>query len=483
MTSPSSRSRSSLTAPFHIATGSTREPAAATRRLLLVSYAFPPDSSIGALRWEKLVGYAARRGWQVDVIMMDPDAADLRDDSRLAGLPAGTRLWGVARHLPSIRVAERWLLQRLKRFRAPAPPGVHVSATAAPAWTGPIVEPGVKGRLRAARRGYLARMHYLEWSNWARDAAALGVALHNERSYDLVASSGPPQMAHDAARRIAARTGIPFVMDLRDQFFYEDTQPPELRSYTWRNLTRRYETRCVDAAALVVMNTAAMEVIMHHRYPHHAGKIMTAMNGADPDVHSAHPPVAPFTITHAGSLYNGRDPRPLFRGCRRALDLLPDVGPDRFRVCFLGGDVYEGTPVAEIAAQEGVAPYVIAEKFRPRAEAIRLQEESAVLVVLPQFQEECIPGKVFEYVQLSSWVLALTDPGTAIDLTLRDTEADVVPPSDADEVGRRIAARFRAFEGGVRPSPVNVDGRFDREAQARILFDAIDDRVLSPRSR
>lgn len=447
-----------------------------TRRLLLVSYSFPPDSSVGALRWEKLSQYAAGRGWHVDVIMMDPDTAELRDNSRLESLPPGVRLWGVGRSLPALRVFERWLVGRVRALLGPRRGDAFRLSTSAPAWTGPIVEPGIRGRLRAFRRGYLAHMHFREWATWAGDAARLGIALHARDPYDVVVSSGPPQMAHEGARLIAQRTGIPFVMDLRDQFFYEDTQPPELRSYTWRAMTRRYEHGCVAQAALVVMNTRAMEDIMRARYPSMPDKFITAMNGADADVGSTRRPVAPFTITHAGSLYNGRDPRPLLRGCRRALDAL-DVGPDQFRISFLGADAYEGTPVSAIAAEEGVDRYVVVEKFRPRADAIRLQEESAMLVVLPQLQWECIPGKVFEYVQLASWVLALTDRGTAIDLLLQGTAADVIAPDDADEIGRRIATRFRAFANGERPTSVNADGRFNRETQARILFDALEQRL------
>src|SRR5262249_5100160 len=37
-------------------------------RLLLVSYHFPPDRAVGALRWRKFARYAAERGWALDVI-------------------------------------------------------------------------------------------------------------------------------------------------------------------------------------------------------------------------------------------------------------------------------------------------------------------------------------------------------------------------------------------------------------------------------
>lgn len=466
-------SSSAIPAPFFAAPPAP----AATRRLLLVSYSFPPDSSIGALRWEKLLGYAATRGWQADVLMMDPATAEVRDDSRLANLPPGTRLWTVARHTPGVRHIEQWLLQHLRKARGASDDAPTRASSAAPGWTGPIVEPGFRGRIRGLKREYLARVHFLEWSNWARDAARLGRALAAQTHYDLVVSSGPPQMAHEAARMIALDTGLPFVMDLRDQFHAGDTQPPELRSHSWFALTKRYERRCVETARLVVANTKAIEAIMRARYPAWGSRLVTVMNGADVDVHSARPFAPRFTVTHAGSLYNGRDPRPLFRGCKSAIEEL-GVGPDEFRIHLFGDDVYDGIPVATIAEQEGVGAFTLAERAMPRARAIRLQEESAILVILPQFQMECIPGKLFDYVQLSSWILALSEPDTATELLLRGTGADIVSPNDPVAIGHHIAARYRDYKAGRRPVPVNADGRFNREAQAKLLFDAIDTRVL-----
>jgi len=327
--------------------------------------------------------------------------------------------------------------------------------------------------VRSAYREYLAWMHYREWGNWAREVADLGVALSQTVRYDCVVSSGPPQMAHEAARMISERTGLPFVMDIRDQFYAGDTQPPQLRSHTWLALTKTYERRCVRQASLVVANTAAIEAIMRERYPEWAAKVITVMNGADPDVRSTHALAPRFTVTNAGRLYNGRDPRSLFRGCKRAIDAL-DVTPEEFRIHFFGDDVYDEVPVSVIAEQEGVAAYTLVEKLKPRREAIRLQEESAVVVILPQLQIECIPGKVFEYVQLSSWVLALSEPGTATELVLRGTTADIVPPDDVEGIGRVLVRRFQEFRAGQRPDPVNMDGRFDRDGQAKILFAAID---------
>src|SRR5213079_3340339 len=65
-------------------------------RLLLISYHFPPDAAVGALRWQKLSRYAAERGWGLDVITFDPASLAVTDPSRLADLPPGVRVYTLA---------------------------------------------------------------------------------------------------------------------------------------------------------------------------------------------------------------------------------------------------------------------------------------------------------------------------------------------------------------------------------------------------
>ncbi|MFN8573997.1 MAG: glycosyltransferase [Gemmatimonadaceae bacterium] len=456
--------------------------------MLLVSYAFPPDSVIGALRWQKMTEFAASRGWSVDVLMIDPSQCAVRDDARLATLPAGVRLFGVRYFSYQESLVEtalrRWASRMLSALRsrestpATAPTTKHQTPPSSAAssngnGTGSI-NPG--RLILSVRRAQLARRSFAEWEDWTNRAATIGAMLAGERPYDVVISSGPPHMAHEAARVIAEDKGLPLVIDFRDPWALEAYQEPDLRSPAWMRLSQYYEERAVRRASVIVMNTDLAAQMMRERYPAAADRVITVMNGADAELRLAGDHGSKFVLSYAGMIYGGRDPRALFKGVRRAIDA-EGIRPEQLEVRFMGSDQYGAKPLAEIAAEQGLAGYFFSEPAQVRSAALALLRRSAMVVVLPQKYQHSIPGKVFEYVQAESWVLSLAEGGSATDLLLRQSGADCVAPDDDEGIGQVIARRFREFQGGTRPVPLNADGRFDRERQAARLFAAVDDAV------
>ena len=65
------------------------------RRLLLISYHFPPCREVGARRWQQLSKFAIERGWTLDVVTLDPANLGPPDWATLKEVPAGVRPPGV----------------------------------------------------------------------------------------------------------------------------------------------------------------------------------------------------------------------------------------------------------------------------------------------------------------------------------------------------------------------------------------------------
>jgi hypothetical protein len=454
----------------------------ATRRLLLLAYHFPPSQTAGALRWQKLSRFAAERGFALDVITRDPAQLSTADTARLADLPAGTRVFAVRDDEPWILGPERSLRALLERVRAPRPSSTNGATSAGRATRnghGPIAirREALRWPPRSPRdvvRAYGSWLYHAAEQVWADRALSLGMRLSRHQRYDAVVSCGPPHMPHEAARRIARRRGLPFVMDLRDPWSLLPDLNQHYASALWFAIAERHERRAVRDATLVVMNTEPARDAMREKYPEARDRIVAVLNGYDDEPVPASRHGARFTIAYAGSLYMNRDPRLLFRAARRVIEEL-SLSPTQFAMAFIGNtETYGGTPLVELAREEGVAPFVETGGPRPRSEALQFLADATMLVNLPQDATLCVPSKVFEYMQFSAWVLALEPKGSATERVLRNTTADVVAPDDVDGIARVLRARYREFAAGRRPTRIATTDRYSRRHQAALLFESLE---------
>lgn len=447
-------------------------------RLLLISWHFPPGQGAGALRWQKLAVHAARRGWALDVITAHPSSLAASDPSRLLELPPGTRVWGVpAPRRPWREAGDRMRAALAARRRSGAGEG-RAWAPAAP--RDPVAEVAWRAELRwspspaSLARACRAWRSFADEDRWARAAERAARTLLRPAVHRAVVTCGPPHMVHRAGARLARAAQLPLVMDMRDPWSLAPATLRETGSPLWYALAERHEGAAVDAAALVVANTAAAAEALRGAYPRAAERIVAVMNGCDDDPLPPRREDGRFVVAYGGSIYIDRDPRALFRAAARVIRET-GVGPERFGLEFVGHvEAFGGAPLRALAEAEGIGAYVAVHPRRPRAEALRMLAGASVLLSLPQGVELAIPSKLFEYMQFPAWVLAVAAPGGATERLLRGTGADVVAPADEEGLARAIATRLAQWSAGERPRPLNADGRFSRRRQAEILFDALE---------
>jgi hypothetical protein len=460
--------------PYYDASGTAGHSGIPLRRLLLISYHFPPDTAVGGLRWQRLSRFIAERGWGLDVIARDLRKMKVRDDRRLAVLPPAVRVYAAAEGEPLSARVERLAIKALRRAvpreRSESPPSFGREELKSRAFD-----------VRNLVRAHGAWISIASEKIWARSAVRIGNALARAHRYDAVLSSGPPHMAHDAARRIAMEAGIPLIIDFRDPWSGLERLPEDHASPLYFSLLRRYERAAVGKAALVIMNNDRARDDMRARYPAAADRIITVRNGADDDPVPAVERSRRFSIRFAGSICLDRDPRFVFRAASMAVRRL-GLTPDDFRIELIGTvEEIGGRTVREIAEEEGVADFVDIGGQQPHDVATHFLAGATMLLNLPQDSDLCVPAKIFEYVRFDSWLLVLATPASATAETLRDTNADIVDPHDVEQMAAIIERRYQQHARGERPLAAGRDGRFDRQHQARILLDHLEAITGAPR--
>jgi glycosyltransferase involved in cell wall biosynthesis len=155
------------------------------------------------------------------------------------------------------------------------------------------------------------------------------------------------------------------------------------------------------------------------------GPVVTIANGCDFDDVAGldRQPSDRFRITHTGSFFGRRDPRPF-------LQALHDSGLDvvaRFLGDFRPAD-------RDWAESLGLGDRLELLPYAPRAESLALQRDSeALLLLIPEADGRgrgVLSGKVFEYVAVGRPILAAVPPDGAAAELIRETGAGVVVPPD-----------------------------------------------------
>jgi PST family polysaccharide transporter len=441
----------------------------ASSRLLVVSYHFPPDPAVGALRWRKLAHHAAQRGWSLDILALDPDSLRRTDPEGLSDLPPDTRV----HHIPAPQLALSTLPGRIwnaagrwRRNGTRGTPRPESCAAKGLTWW--------PNSLRDVARHYFAWLDHRRGRVWGSAAARRAEELIASGEFAGIVSCGPPHPLHPPIQELAARTGLPFILDLRDPWGLLQRLPEAVASPLWLAFARREEARCVAGAVLVLTSTEQHRDALRRRYPEAAERIEAVRNGCDDDPFPEIPRTRRFTVRYAGSIYLDRDPRPLFQAAAR-LVASERLTPDDFGLEFMGEvTTHDGVPLEELARQAGVEAFVRCEPPKPRAEALRFQAGASMLVLLPQDSDLAIPAKVFEYLRYPAWILALTEQGSATADLLANSGADVLSGRDTEGIFATLRARFREHRAGITPEPLARDPRFSRATQAKVLFDRLE---------
>jgi len=369
------------------------------KKVLIISYLYPPLPTIGAQRPYRLAKYLARWGWEPIVLT-----------AKLPGPPPdGIRV---------IETGYKDVIANMKSRLGLKPDegaqkqlGIKISRDFSSATIRSKGINLVKDIIAFpdTRRG---------WYDFAIESASR--FLENEM-VDMIISSSYPVTAHLIANTLKAKYRVPWVADFRDlwtQNHYYD------KFGLIKAFERRLEIRTLlGADALVTANPLAETLSELHP----GKKIVCITNGYDsdefPSVHSEL--TRKFTVTYTGTLYNGkRDPSMVFEVVRQLInERIIDKNKIEIKFFCRSEDWLED----EIVRHDLGDIVRICDRV-PREEALKIQKESQLLLLLrwdKKKEEDIIPGKLFEYFGAGRPIIGVGGRGGAVRDLLETTRAGV----------------------------------------------------------
>jgi glycosyltransferase involved in cell wall biosynthesis len=363
--------------------------AGSMKKVLIITYYWPPSGGAGVQRWLKFVKYLREFGWEPIVYTpANPEPPDF--DESLAG------------DIPE-----------------------NISVIKKPVWEPYSIYKRLTGRKKDDRitHGFLKEEKtsgfaekFAVWIRgnffipdarcfWIKPSVKFLTDFLRTNPVDVILSSGPPHSMHLIGMGVKKNTNIPWVADFRDPW-------TEIDFYDKLMLTRFADRKHRKLEKEVLQNADAVIAVGSHlakRLENTGGReVQVITNGFDPDDFSFLPvqPEDLFTLTHIGSLNRDRNPEILWQAISELCSENEEIN-EKLRLRFVGKTDYS---LKESLAKTGLQDRTEIIPYLPHYEALKLAASSAVLLLLinqTPNQKGIVTGKVFEYMATGRPVLCV----------------------------------------------------------------------------
>ncbi len=439
------------------------------KKVLIVSYYFPPSGGAGVQRVLKFVKYLPEFGWEPVVLTVN-ERADFpaRDASLLEEVPAGIRSYRT-------RIFEPYSLYR--RFTGKEENAAIDIAT----------NTGEERRSAGERISSFVRATFFVPDArrfWKGPAVRIGKRILARENANLIFSSAPPYTCHLVGLALKRHSGLPWVADFRDSWVGWLSTPDRWFLPHW--IDRRLERNVLKQSdGLIAVSDGVREDLMSRHPdipPDKWHLIPNGFDSADFEGISSAPDPERFVLTYTGSLYGKRNPLLLLEALCAILKEKPSL-KDRLLLRFVGrADDSFVEAFRRFGKTVEYIPYV------PHRQSLQyLMDSSALLLIIDDApaNRSIVTGKLYEYIGSRKPILALAPEGAAADLIRSLNAGVVVHPKHLPMVKNALLNYITQWGNGRLPDHPRTPSvqRYERRQLTRAMADIFDRTIRNSSNR
>lgn len=412
------------------------------KKVLIVSYYWPPAGGPGVQRWLKFVKYLPQ--FDIEPIVVIPENATY---------PIVDNQWDKTKesspeliHVPIFEPNQ--IFKFFSRKKANQLSAGMLSAN-----------PGLFEKILLYLRGNLfipdARKY---WIN--KVVKTIEAYLKKNPEIDTLITTGPPHSIHLIGLALKNKTSLRWIADFRDPWttisYHRYLRLSKRSKQKHKKLEEQVLNSCDDLIVTSPKTKSNFEKITDK-------PIHLITNGYDFDNPKLKPNPEVFKMSYVGSLLRDRNPLIMWEVLSELINENKDFSTC-FELHFYGK---HASNFKEIIAQYELDSIVYFHGYVPHQEAIELMSSSQVLLLIEINSEqtsEIIPGKLFEYLGVNRPVLALgPENWSAGELITALKAGSYFSYSQKDELKAFLKEAFNQFKNNTLDLALNKSEQFHRK--------------------
>jgi glycosyltransferase involved in cell wall biosynthesis len=426
------------------------------KKILFISYYWPPSGGAGVQRPLKMVKYLLKSGIEPIVITVDPDQASYTsiDESLLTEVPQNLRIYHTA-------TKEHYrFYKRFVRSTIPAAGFANES------------NPGLKQKIaRFIRGNFYFPDPRKGWKDYAVQKAK---ELIISEGIDLVFTTSPPHSTHLIGLELRKTMGVKWIAELMDPwvdiYYFREMYPLPFAVRINKKMER---TVLENADHIVTCSYNFRDLFLENAPSKKEGDFQVLYLGYDQDNFTELRSVPPqeFVITYNGTVADSYDPHSFFRAVKRIVSEKKIPLKLRFNGIVSSGikDMISHYGLDENAEYNGLLSH--------GASLESLMNSTALLLIVPPVakNEGIIPGKLFEYIASGKPVIALANPdGDVASILNNEGFGKCFAHDDEEGIYRLLNSMADEWKKNKSLDLPNRDiSRFSIAHQARLLAEKI----------
>ncbi|WP_330443949.1 glycosyltransferase family 4 protein [Flavobacterium sp. C4GT6] len=279
---------------------------------------------------------------------------------------------------------------------------------------------------------------------WVRPSVSYLTNYLQGSGIDTIITTGPPHSLHLIGMELQKRFGVKWIADFRDPWTTIGYHKELRLSESSQQRHKKMERDVLNTANSIIVTSPTTKA----EFEQLTNKPVTVItNGYDVEQVAKEPLDEKFTLAHIGSFLSERNPKILWESLSELINEDAEF-KDKFELKLIGAVSQE---VLASIEQHGLNDYVNNVGYVSHSEAVKQQRKSQVLVLveIDSPDTRCIiPGKLFEYMASERPVIGIGPQGADFANIIKTTNTGVfVEYTEKEKLKDTLKSYFEQFMG------------------------------------